>query len=579
MRNHFHAILVLFLFGTPQTYGFQQQRQITGIITDGINPLQGAHIQIEGTTDISIADSTGRYAISVRTGDLLKFSHTGFKPSTILIEDVTERLNIILRPAITELDAVTVTGSKRRKTRNLAKEYFSNKEIVKYSFGYLDKNAAGGTMRVLDKSQISNVNLCIMDILRGKFAGIFVQGDCSNGGSVVIRGSGSINSGGSALFDVDGQLFTDPPIWINVNNIERIAVLSSLGMTNIYGQLGNNGVVIINTVAATGSPTSGIQGNTGIFNSETYKGDALEESKLLSDLATYYRRTAKAQSEKEAIEAYQDQFSVYGKEPYFLLNSYRAFSKYWPESNYSDEILATANKVFEGNPVLLKAAAFSLEADGDLDGARTRYTEILKLRPQHPQSYLDLARVLSLNNQKEKSSEILIRFASLLHSGKLVIDNAPIREYVDRELLAIQASNNRIILGKELLDRILEQNGPKLGSKRIVIEWNNSDAEFIVEFVNPNGQAFHWEHTLDSDPGFIRNEKLNGVSSRDFFLDSEPQGKWLMNIRYLGNKSETPTYFKSTLYHNYGLDSQKSESSFLVTQLKSINHAFLQLVN
>jgi tetratricopeptide (TPR) repeat protein len=576
----FHIpILLLFLLLCNHSYGFQQQRIVSGIVSDGDQPLEGAHVQIEGTNTVSVTDAKGRYEIEVATGDNLLFTFTGFEPRKIFVEDVTQRLDIVLNPAFNELDEVTVTGTQRQKSRDLEKEYFTNKSIIRTSFGYLDQRSAGGSFRVLDGSEISAVNICILNVLRNRFPGVRVQGDCQQGGSVIIRGAGSINLATSAIFDVDGQIYTDPPIWIDVGNIRRIAVLSSLGMTSSYGNLGNNGVVVINTDAAMGNRTARIQRLQSMQNGQIYADDALSAEDLFNDLPTYMQHIATAPNEREAKARFETHYASYGDDPYFLLNVFEAFKDHWPESGFANELIASHDAAFAGNPVVLKALAFQYEAKGDRQRAIDTYIQVFKLRPRHPQSYLDLARSYTRNGQSDKSSSLLLRLANALQQNEISIDSLFYESYLDRELIAMQASNDRIILNEALFEDLILENQTNLGSKRVVLEWNNSDAEFIVQFVNPSGQIYEWAHTLDAEGAFIYSEKTMGFTSRDFFLDAQLPGRWLINIKYLGNKSQTPTFFKATRIDAYGQQTQSERSAFLTTRIKGLNHAFMAIDN
>ena len=85
-----------------------------------------------------------------------------------------------------------------------------------------------------------------------------------------------------------------------------------------------------------------------------------------------------------------------------------------------------------------------------------------------------------------------------------------------------------------------------------MVEWNNSDAEFDLQLVNPQGHYYTWSHTLDKNPEFIKEEKIRGFSSKQFYMGSTPPGQWQVNIKYHGNKSFDDTYLKVTAYTNYG---------------------------
>jgi len=119
-----------------------------------------------------------------------------------------------------------------------------------------------------------------------------------------------------------------------------------------------------------------------------------------------------------------------------------------------------------------------------------------------------------------------------------------------------------------------------------VVEWNTSEAEFDLEFVAPDRRSYVFEHTLVANQDLINFEKTSGFSSKEFFIDDIGDGKWLMNLTYFGNKKTAPTYFKITLYYNWGKANQKQENLVFKLdnqreklQLKRINKQSLLFAN
>lgn len=98
---------------------------------------------------------------------------------------------------------------------------------------------------------------------------------------------------------------------------------------------------------------------------------------------------------------------------------------------------------------------------------------------------------------------------------------------------------------------------------RFVVEWNTSDADFIIEFVGPDKRAFNFKHTLQENQEIILNEKKVGYSSREFVINELKKVPWLKNMSYLGNKKPEPTYFKFTLYKNWGKPNQSQKVQVL----------------
>ena len=101
---------------------------------------------------------------------------------------------------------------------------------------------------------------------------------------------------------------------------------------------------------------------------------------------------------------------------------------------------------------------------------------------------------------------------------------------------------------------------------RVVVEWNETEAEFELQFVNPEGQYHNWKHTYIDNEDRIIDEKMAGYSMEEHIIDSALPGLWEVNVKYDGNKSLTPTYLKVTTYYNYGeRDQKKRVNTFKLT--------------
>jgi len=102
-----------------------------------------------------------------------------------------------------------------------------------------------GTNKNLNKSSssfsISPAATTLMDVIVGKFPGVIVLGD-----KVLIRGGSlSINNQAYAIYDIDGNIQTDYPSYVDPQMIKSITILKSLAATNKYGGMARGGAIII----------------------------------------------------------------------------------------------------------------------------------------------------------------------------------------------------------------------------------------------------------------------------------------------------------------------------------------------
>ena len=75
----------------------------------------------------------------------------------------------------------------------------------------------------------------------------------------------------------------------------------------------------------------------------------------------------------------------------------------------------------------------------------------------------------------------------------------------------------------------------------------------------------------------LLDEKLKGYSSKQFYIDSDAQGQWKVNVNYFGNKSYEDTYVKTTVFYNYGSYSQTQKTYVFKLSTKNVNQNLLNL--
>lgn len=218
-----------------------QEVKISGNVTsseDGA-PLPGVSVIQQGTTNGTVTDIDGNYAISIPQGTVVVFSFIGMETHQMTATG-SKTYNVVLDPETTGLDEVVVTalGIKREEKK------------LGYAFTKVDGE---------DLAQANSVNA--ISSLQGKSAGVQID---QIGSSVVsaprisIRGNSTFGGNNQPLLIVDGVIVdggtsdgrTD---WgngfktINSMDIESMNVLRGAAATALYGSQALNGVLLITT--------------------------------------------------------------------------------------------------------------------------------------------------------------------------------------------------------------------------------------------------------------------------------------------------------------------------------------------
>lgn len=294
------------------------QSSVTGVVKDNSgNPLFGVTVLLENTLVGVTTDDEGKYTISSEFNEssVLVFSYIGFKTTSVKISN-RSTINVTLQEDTQALNEIVVIG-----------------------YGSQQKKDITGAVSTIDSEAFeSRPNIQVGSLIQGQAAGVQVlsnSGKPSEGFSVRIRGTNSINAGSEPLYVVDGVPTTDTRS-INPADIDTITILKDASSTAIYGAQGANGVVLITTKRGTTStPQVTFDSYTGasqvwrtldVLNGEQYR-DLMTELGLTTD---WDALTARTDWQKEIFQngfSQNYQFSVSGRSEgtnYFISAGYTA---------------------------------------------------------------------------------------------------------------------------------------------------------------------------------------------------------------------------------------------------------------
>jgi TonB-linked SusC/RagA family outer membrane protein len=204
---------------------------------DTKDKLVAADIFIEGTTTGTVTDLQGNYSIRIKPGSyILVCSFMGFHQNRIPINLYQNQdLDIILEVKQHEIDEVKIAGMFR--------------EIEPLEKGRSIENIGAKIMSTLNTNDVN-------DALHGRIPGVWttkVSGAPGDHNRIRIRGINSIFGSSDPLYVVDGMMI---PIVnsktlgisdLNSHDVNSITVLKDASSTALYGYLGGNGVILIET--------------------------------------------------------------------------------------------------------------------------------------------------------------------------------------------------------------------------------------------------------------------------------------------------------------------------------------------
>ena len=220
---------------------------VYGTVKDSITKenLIGAIIYIKGTGDGTVTDLEGKFSYNLKMGSYqLVCRYMGYKERQFAINLSRDlNLEILLEATEKEINGVTITGNIT-DTKSFEK---------------------GRTIETIDSKEVSRLNTNdVNSALLGRINGVWttkVSGAPGDHNKIRIRGISSIFGSSDPLYVVDGVIVpvvnfkTLGIADLNTNDVSSISVLKNASSSALYGCLGGNGVVIIETKKG-GGPTS-----------------------------------------------------------------------------------------------------------------------------------------------------------------------------------------------------------------------------------------------------------------------------------------------------------------------------------
>lgn len=254
-----------------------KEKKITGkVLDENGDPIIGASIKEKNTTNGTITDLDGNFALNVSNNASLEISYIGFETQTLRAIP-GKLLTITMHEDSEILDEVVVIGYGTQK----------KKEVT----------GAVSSVSADKLTKISSVDFGTA--IQGLAAGVNVQASSGAPGemaNIQIRGIGSITGENSPLYVIDGMPYDGVPN-INSNEIASIDILKDAASASVYGTRASNGVVLITT-------KTGKEGKPRLELNASYGLQCLQNAELplsnTSDMLYYLWMRAKENNTESA---------------------------------------------------------------------------------------------------------------------------------------------------------------------------------------------------------------------------------------------------------------------------------------
>jgi tetratricopeptide (TPR) repeat protein len=541
MKKHIRILILLIpFFCFSQNENDVTFKTISGFVSSENERLSNVKVFVNHTNRFAITNSKGFFELEAKAGEILSFNSFGFKKTIILIEDITVILNVKMNP------------------KNSLPELKENK-VLKLGGRTIGANPSNFKVLQIDGKKLNKKAATLTAAILQKVPEFFAKRNNYNENIIYLRGAELY---GPVTWKIDGVVY-DIPIPIYLSEVKDILILN-------YKTKGC--LIEVNTTIDYAKLKDFNYENHFFTDEDYYHNDAILYKNIKIKKAVYLNEYEKRFNSEEVLNTYLQQYSTYKNETNYHFNIVNYFQEKYKKQNNILKVLSDYEYFSRDNPEDLKGIAYKYQELNETKKATSIYKKIIALRPEYLQSYRDLANTFL--EQKEHRNAWLV-YNYYLNKG-FKISESDIGEIIASEIISNYNSDKQDARFKQKI-KIKNPNKNIKSDVRLVFEWNTSEAEFILEFVNPNMQVYSIENSIDENNDLILDQKKKGYTSKEIFIDTLGKGNWKVNATYLGNKQYKPTVFKITSYYNWGRPNQSKKTNVFEFTLQNVKMQLLKL--
>jgi len=283
------------------------------------------------------------------------------------------------------------------------------------------------------------------------------------------------------------------------------------------------------------------------------------------DPKTPYLQALKRATPDAAFAVYLVQRQQYGTSPAFFLDCAEFFRRAKQE-DLAVQVLSNIAELELDNAPLIRVLAYRLLQIGRLDLACGLFEQVLRLRPEEPQSFRDLALALARRGQVRNSAPDGRRALELLAQ----VVNKQWERFDEIEVIALMELNaqwsdftRRFPAEKvrfpvdERLEKLLDLD------LRIVLTWDADMTDIDLHVVEPSGERAFYGHNRTTIGGLVSRDFTQGYGPEEYCLRRATHGTYKIEANYFGSQAARlmgPVTVQAEIITHFGRPNEKRKS-------------------
>eukprot|EP00761_Pharyngomonas_kirbyi_P012335 gb/GECH01012362.1/.p1 GENE.gb/GECH01012362.1/~~gb/GECH01012362.1/.p1 ORF type:complete len:373 (+),score=100.39 gb/GECH01012362.1/:1-1119(+) len=287
--------------------------------------------------------------------------------------------------------------------------------------------------------------------------------------------------------------------------------------------------------------------------------------------STPYLTAIKKREPESQYEEYMKQLSEYQNSPAFFFD---CASHFFDLHQYKlgIQILSNVIELELESHQLLRVAGYKFDEANELDLAQTVFEQVLRMRKNEPQSYRDLALVLSKRGDYERALELLWKVVTGRWDSRFSeIEQTALVE-INRILNLLRTSNSlqhqEILKNNPIEERFIY---PVEFDIRISMAWDTDNTDIDLHVLQPNNEECYYGHRHTSIGGLLSRDFTNGYGPEEYMLLNAISGTYKISAHYYASHQQSltgGTTVLCALFTDYGRP-EKEKLQMLTLRLTS----------
>ncbi|MDB5322594.1 MAG: hypothetical protein JWN40_4225 [Phycisphaerales bacterium] len=290
---------------------------------------------------------------------------------------------------------------------------------------------------------------------------------------------------------------------------------------------------------------------------------------------TPYLKSLQSAPAEQAYTVYLKERKSYESSPAFYLDCADFFAK--PNPDLALRILTNIPELALDDGRLLRIAAHRLQQLKELDLAIDLFERIVRLRPEEPQSFRDLALALAdradaaiVRKDADRARSDYQRAVDLLH--KVVMN--PWDRFEEVEVIALTEANrilarvNSLSTQDSPLRTLKNPFDPRLTQLldpdlRIVMTWDTDNTDIDLHVTEPTGETCFYSHNRTVIGGALSKDFTQGYGPEEYLLKKLMPGEYKIQAHFFGSRDQQfvgPTTVQATIITHFGRPDEKRQA-------------------